>query len=212
MLFPFLSDLNLLHLVSQHGQLALFAILFVEEAGVPLPIPGDVILVFTGVEVMRGRLPFIHAALASIGGVTLGSSLLFFICRLGGRPLVDRFGKYFFLPRERVKKLEKWFLARGRTAVLVGRFIPGIRVVLSAVAGLLELPYRLFLPQIILASFIWVIALTWFGYYLGHRWHAVVQYLAPYGFFCFVLFLITIVLYTLKQSKLLTKVVKRRNK
>ncbi len=190
---------DLLKLVSEHGQWALFVILVIEEAGVPMPIPGDFIIMFAGLQIAKDHLGFVAAALASILGVSIGASVLYFLFRWGGHPFVMRFGKYFMLPKKRVDKLEVWFNKRARVAVLIGRFIPGIRVFLSAISGLLELPYWLFLLQIVIASTLWVLFFLISGYYLGERWQGLSLVIAKYSYLFFVGFIISLVYYWLRH-------------
>jgi membrane protein DedA with SNARE-associated domain len=192
---------DLLSLVTEHGQWALFAILTIEEAGVPMPIPGDFILMFAGLQIAKGNLGFVAAALASIAGVSIGASVLYFLFRWGGHPFVLRFGKYFMLPKKRVDKLEVWFNKNGKTAVLIGRFIPGIRVFLSAISGLLELPYWLFLLQIVIASTLWVLFFLIAGIYLGEKWQGLSLVIAKYSYLFFVGFMASLVFYWVRHHR-----------
>lgn len=179
-------------LINNQGKLGLAGILAVEEAGIPLPIPGDLILAFAGFRVSLGKLSWWDAYMWSVLGVVAGSSLLYWIFRLGGRPFVYKYGKYILLPPDRVRQLEKWFHDRGKTAILIGRFVPGFRVFISGIAGLVKLNYWLFLAQVLIASSAWILLFLVGGYYLGERWGNAADILSRYGFVLFVIFIGTI--------------------
>lgn len=190
---------GMFEMVATQGKWALFLILGVEEAGVPLPIPGDLILSYAGYHISQGKLDFLPAFLYSLAGVTIGSTFLYFIFRFGGRPFVYKYGKYILLPQERVIELEKWFTARGRTAILIGRFIPGLRVFLSGIAGLLNLNFFYFLPQILIASSLWILLFMGIGYFLGEKWAGFAETSSKYGFVFFIIFLVSIAVYIWKH-------------
>lgn len=192
---------NFFDLVANKGGIALLGILGIEEAGVPLPIPGDLLLVFAGFQISSSNLEISTAYLSSIVGVVVGSSLLFFLGKFGGRPLVIKYGKYILLPHSRLEKIESWFLKRGKKAVVIGRFVPGLRVFISAVAGILELKYAYFLPQILVASTIWILAFIGLGYALGEKWHNLAATTQKYGFIFFFPFILILGLYILKNKK-----------
>lgn len=188
-------------LINLHGQIAVFILLLIEEAGVPLPISGDLILIYAGYLIGKNHLHFPEVVFWSTLAVVLGASFLFWLIRYGGRPFVQKYGKYFLLPPKKVTQLEKWFTKKEDYAVLVGRFIPGIRVLLSAVAGLFGLRYRHFLPQIVAASLVWILGCLTLGYYLGDQWADFANVLSRWGFFMLLLFIISIIVYWQKNKK-----------
>lgn len=187
--------------VSEAGQLALFIILGIEEAGIPLPIPGDMILLFTGYSISSGHLQFWPAFFWSVAGVVSGASILFWLFRLGGRPFAHKYGKFILLPVDRLNKLDAWFQRKGRWAVLLGRFVPGLRVFVSAIAGLSGLPYLYFLPQIILASILWVLLFMLLGMYLGNNWRWGADTLINHSYIFFFIFLGLIGFYIWRERK-----------
>lgn len=185
--------------VTTQGNIALLLLLFVEEMGVPLPIPGDLILLYAGYRVSTGQLNFLEILVFSTLGVVIGSSILFFLFRIAGRPFIKKYGKYFFLPQERFIKLDKWFDAKGDSAVLIGRFIPGLRVFLSGIAGLSDLKYTHFLAQIVVASLIWTGLFTVLGYYLGEKWENFAAVIHQYSYIFFLIFIAGIIFYLIKH-------------
>lgn len=190
---------GIFNLVSRQGKFGLALILGIEEAGVPLPIPGDLILAFAGFRISIQKLTWWEAYIWSVIGVSLGSTLLYLVFRIGGRPFVYKYGKYILLPEARVHQLENWFNQRGKTAILIGRFIPGFRVFISGIAGLVNLNYLLFLPQVIVSSSLWILLFLALGYILGERWGNATEIFQRYGFIMFVVFIGTIVFSVWRQ-------------
>lgn len=186
-------------LIDSYGKWAMMILLGVEEAGVPLPIPGDLLLMYAGSHISYGSMGWISTITYSVIGTVLGSSFLYGVFRLGGQPFVHKYGKYLLLPPDRVRQLENWLTTRGRTAIIVGRFIPGLRVFLSGIAGLLGLSYWYFLPQIIIASFIWVLLFTGAGFLLGERWSGFADSAQKYGFIFLIIFVAGIAHYAWKE-------------
>lgn len=154
-----------LRFLDEHAQLALFVWLLLEEAGLPMPLPGDVIVVAAGTKLAHGGLSWLTAlALVSIATVG-GSSILFWVARRGGRPLLTQFGPYLQLDAERLARSEEFLQRRGFQAVVIGRLTPGLRVVTTVAAGAFGVPYRQFLPASLIGSNNLVLLLA--GYFFG---------------------------------------------
>ncbi len=147
-----------------HNELpALFGFLFVEEAGIPLPLPGDTLLLYAGTH-HNGAIGYgLIVILIAILAVFCGSSLLYYIMRRGGRPVLDRYGKWLHISPQRLEKIEGWFRRHGSAAIIVGRLIPGMRIPTTVMAGISEVPYRTFLASTFAAAVIWSV----FYYFLG---------------------------------------------
>ena len=154
-----------LRFLDEHAQLALFVWLFLEEAGLPMPLPGDLIVLGAGTRLAHGRMDWAVAlALVSIATVT-GSSILYWLSRRGGRPLLVRFGRYLHLDADRLARSEAFLERRGFLAVVIGRLTPGLRVATTVAAGALGVPYRQFLPASLIGSNNLVLLMV--GYFAG---------------------------------------------
>jgi membrane protein DedA with SNARE-associated domain len=150
------ADASIGALLSQYGYLVGFALIYIEESGIPLFIPGDAFLVYVG-HSLPYSFPVLFAAwLGFILAVILGSSNLYMLSRRYGRRLLDhRLAKYLHLTQERLDSAERWFRRYGPWALIFGRHIPGFRVPLTVAAGILELPYRVFVISVAVSSSIW---------------------------------------------------------
>jgi membrane-associated protein len=143
-----------LSLFQEHPYLVLLIVLTLEEAGLPLPLPGDLLILVAGAAIASGQLdPVLTVACIIVATVT-GSSILYTIGRLGGRPVLRRFGGFFRLTPARVTRMEGW-LGEHPSAVIWSRLVPGLRVVTSFAAGALRLRLPLFLLAIALSALLW---------------------------------------------------------
>jgi membrane protein DedA with SNARE-associated domain len=128
---------------------------------------------------------------AAIGEIT-GSTLGYAIGRFGGRPLVDRVGKFVLLTHEDLDRAEAWFARRGEPVVFFGRFIPVLRSFISIAAGLGEMGAVKFLAFTAVACTMWCAALASIGDALGASWHHVIKDFSGAGYVVAVLIVLAI--------------------
>ena len=152
----------------RYGSAASLALLYIEESGIPLPVPGDVYVLYLGRHA-AGSAPVLFAIwLGIIAVVTAGSSNLYYISRRWGlRFLEHRLSRVFHLDPERLQKAKGWFDRYGVLAMIFGRHIPGFRVPLTFVAATLGFPYRLFAPSVAVSTAIWAGVFLLIGDRLG---------------------------------------------
>lgn len=168
-----MSDLVLLF--DQHGILFLFLLIAVTDAGVPIPIPYDLVILLGG---HRG-LPLWQVVVAVVPGTVIGNSILYFLARTFGYKLLEKYERFFFLTHPTHERMEGWFLRFGPIVVVLARLVPGFRFAASFVSGLMRLPYKgAFLPSLVLASFLWAISYYYLGRVIGER----VFYLLKFGY------------------------------
>ncbi len=145
----------------------LFGLILVEEMGLPLPLPGDVLIAYAGGR--AGHTPL--NAVAVIGVValaaTVGSSLLYLFARHCGPGVIAKLHRILHLRPERIARAQTWFQRHGSVAIVLGRLIPGLRTPTSVMAGLSDVSYRVFLPSTALAAVIW----SAFYYFAGTALH-----------------------------------------
>jgi len=150
------ADTSIGALLREYGYLAGFGLIYIEESGIPLFIPGDAFLLYVGHSVPY-KFPLLFAAwLGFMLAVTLGATNLYLLSRRYGRRLLEhRLAKFFHLTPERMLSAEHWFRRWGPWALIFGRHIPGFRVPLTVAAGILELPYGIFAVSVVVSSAVW---------------------------------------------------------
>lgn len=151
--------------VSRIGPPGAVGLLYLEESGVPLPIPGDVWVVYLGTQTIGSLGATFAAWLAIVVFVVAGASNLYLISRHYGTRLIEhRFARYLHLDPKHLARAEGWLRRWGPVTVIFGRHIPGFRIPITVMAGIFRLPYRVFAPSVAVSSAIW--AGVWF--YLAH--------------------------------------------
>ncbi|HEV3232481.1 MAG TPA: DedA family protein [Candidatus Dormibacteraeota bacterium] len=160
---------GLIHLILAHKALSTFAVIALEEIGVPLPLPGDVVIMFAGHLVARGRLSPLTAFLAVVLGSMAGSSVLFWLSRRFGQPFVKRYGPYMHVRPDRLARAERGFKRWGVLLIVVGRHIPGMRMVISVFAGVFGVSYPVFLASVAVSAAAWAGMFLALGYALDNR-------------------------------------------
>jgi hypothetical protein len=97
----------------------------------------------------------------------LGATLLYVVASRGGRSLVYRYGRYIHLTPERLDRAERWLIKHGALAIVVGRLTPGLRIATVIACGVLDVPWRRFVPALALGSFLYILMYTLLGFFLG---------------------------------------------
>ena len=191
-------------LIAHHQALAVGAVIGLEEVGVPLPVPGDVFLLYTGYLVAKGRIAFWPAVLAVTIGAVLGASGLYWLARRLGSGLVVRYGHLVNLDERRLRQAERLFRRYGPPVIIFGRYVPGMRVVLSAIAGLLRVSYPLFAISVAISAFIWAVVLLEIGRRVGRRvdglLHVTPAHTVPALIFLFILLILAVVAWRRSRS------------
>jgi membrane protein DedA with SNARE-associated domain len=161
--------------LDRHGLLAAFLLIFVEEAGVPSPLPGDVLMLLAGVRAHQGAMALWQVILLLEAATVPGATLLYAVSRWAGHGLVVRYGRLLHLTPERLAGAEGWFRRRGFWAIVLGRLAPGARILTAVAAGVFEVPFRVFLPATAVGALLYITLYTGLGYLLGPRVLRVVE-------------------------------------
>ena len=169
--------------VLTYGYLAIFLLMLLESACIP--IPSEVTMLFGGALasaafISGGReLNLVWVIVAGTAGNVVGSWLAYGAGAWGGRPLVDRFGRYVLIRPHEVDRAHAWFERNGEAAVFFSRMIPVVRTFISVPAGVARMNFARFTLYTVLGCLPWTIALGWIGYTLGDNWAAAEQVIRP---------------------------------
>ncbi|HZD18909.1 MAG TPA: DedA family protein [Actinomycetota bacterium] len=152
-----------------------------------VPIPSEVTMVFGGALVTatvlapEQQLDLWFVVLAGTGGNLVGSWLAYWAGYAGGRPLIDRWGKYLLIRPHEVDRAHEWFERYGEAAVFGGRLLPVVRTFISLPAGVVRMRFWRFTLYTVLGCLPWSLALAWVGYLLGERWEDAERVIRPFA-------------------------------
>jgi membrane protein DedA with SNARE-associated domain/membrane-associated phospholipid phosphatase len=156
---------RILSLIEHYGYLIILFGVMLESTGVPLP--GETILIASGVLVQRGHLDLGYVIVFGILGAVIGDQIGYWVGREGGRPFVLRWGRYVFITPERLGRAEAFFERHGGKAVFLARFFSGLRVFGALVAGISRMRWWTFILYNALGGAVWATAVVLLGYFLG---------------------------------------------
>jgi membrane protein DedA with SNARE-associated domain len=151
--------------LNHYGYLAVAGFVFLEDFGVP--VPGETILVVGAAYAGTGRLSIWLVALLGFIAAMLGDNVGYAIGRFGGRPLVERWGRYVLLTPERLDTATDFFRRHGGKIVVVARFIEGLRQANGIIAGITGMHWARFVVFNAIGAALWVGVWTSVGYFSG---------------------------------------------
>ncbi|WJH37380.1 DedA family protein [Paenibacillus aurantius] len=146
-------------------------------------IPSEIVLAYAGYLVSEGRINFVEAVIfGTIGGV-IAQIFVYWIGRYGGRPFVEKFGKYLLIHKKHIDAAENWFTKYGTGVIFTARFIPVVRHAISIPAGMARMPLSKFTLYTTLAIIPWSILFIWLGEKLsslGKNYEQIDEIAGPY--------------------------------
>lgn len=154
--------------ISTFGYVGVAVLMGIESACVPLP--SEIIAPFAGFLVSTGRFSLWGVALAGGLGSMFGSWLTYEIGKWGGRPFVEKYGKYILISHHDLDIADKFFEKYGHLSTFIGRLLPVVRTFISLPAGIARVKLVPFLLYSFVGSVIWTYVLAFFGMKLGENW------------------------------------------
>ncbi|HMH48526.1 MAG TPA: DedA family protein [Solirubrobacteraceae bacterium] len=171
--------LNVDHLVQVAGYPLLFLLVMGESSGVP--IPGETALITAAVLASRGKLSIELVIVLAAAGAIVGDNIGYLIGRKGGRWLLERPGRFHRQRLEVLRTGEPFFERHGSKAVYFGRFLLGLRVWASWLAGATRMHWRSFVLWNALGGISWAVAIGLIAYFLGNSAGNAIETFGIYG-------------------------------
>ena len=170
---------NTYNLIGWPGVVVMMAI---ESACIPLP--SEIVMPLAGWMLIKEKslgVVYIWAAGAygALGNV-LGSALAYGVGMWGGRPFLEKYGRYILISHHDLDLADRWFYRWGSWSVFVSRLMPVVRTFISLPAGIAKMPFLKFLFYTFIGSFIWSLGLAWGGYLLGEHWEQLRNIMRPF--------------------------------
>ncbi len=181
----------ILEIINQFGYIGICLLIAIEN--IFPPIPSEIILTFGGFLTTFSDMNVWGVVIAATIGSVLGAIGLYLLGRVLNAERLERlfdgkFGKMLHLKKEDVEKAEKWFNRHGNKAVLLCRFVPIVRSLISIPAGIAKMSIKSFLPLTILGTFFWNVVLVYLGRLAGDTWGTVASYVDLYAMIAAVFF------------------------
>jgi membrane protein DedA with SNARE-associated domain len=174
--------------ISRSGYLGVVLLMGIESACIPLP--SEIIMPFSGYLVSVGRFKLGWVALAGALGCNLGSLAAYYLGAMGGRPLVERYGRYVLFTRHDLQVADRFFARYGDWAVFLARLLPVVRTFIALPAGIARMNFFRFNVYTFLGSLPWCWVLAYAGVKLGTRWTILREYFHRFDLVIGVLILI----------------------
>lgn len=137
-----------------------------------IPLPSEIIMPFAGYGVYHGKMSLWAAATAGAIGCNIGSFVAYWIGAHGGRPLVERYGRYVLMSHKDLDRVDHYFQKYGDITVLLGRLLPVVRTFIALPAGIARMPQLRFHIYTFIGSWPWCFALAYAGMKAGESWDA----------------------------------------
>lgn len=173
--------------INHYGYFGVGGLLLLESAGIP--VPGETTLITAALFAGIGDLNILLVILIGITAAVIGDNIAFAIGSFGGKRIVDRYGKYIFLPKQRYQKIEDFFNRNGSKVVIVARFIDGLRQLNGIIAGTSDMKWGKFIVFNFIGAVLWVFTWTSFGYFGGNN----IQLLLRYQVYATIVFIFALV-------------------
>jgi membrane protein DedA with SNARE-associated domain len=158
----------IISVISVSGYAGIALLMAIESACIPLP--SEIIMPFSGYLVFTGRFQLFWVATAGAIGCNLGSAVAYWVGAYGGRPMVERFGRYVLLDKKDLDRTTRFFFKYGSITVFVARLLPVVRTFIALPAGIAKMPQLRFHIYTFLGSWPWCFVLAYVGMKLGQGW------------------------------------------
>jgi membrane protein DedA with SNARE-associated domain len=159
-----MDDVNVF--LDLYGLAAIFAIMFIKSAGVPIPVPADALMLATSARVATGKLNLGQAFIALLIALLVGGVIQFALVRGPGRGILYRYGRYLGMTSSRLDTASQRLKKGGILGIGIAILTPGVRSVAIIGSGLAGIPFRQFAPGLLLGSSLFL-ALHFFLGYIG---------------------------------------------
>ncbi|MFA5927061.1 MAG: DedA family protein [Patescibacteria group bacterium] len=181
------------------GYGGIFILMLVESAGIPMP--SEVIMPFSGFLVADGKMGFWAVTLLGTVGNLVGSLLAYWIGAKGGRPLIEKYGKYILISKHDLDLADRWFRDYGSATTFFGRVLPIVRTYISFPAGIAGMNIWKFSFYTFLGALPWCAALTYAGIKMGNNWELIREKLHNFDLAIGITIVACIVLYVWRHIK-----------
>ena len=185
--------------ISSVGYGGVFILMALESAA--LPVPSEVIMSFAGYLAYQGVFDLVVVSVIGSLGCMAGSIASYYVGLKGGRPFLDKYGKYFFLNHEHLDLAEKWFIKYGDKAVFFSRLLPVLRTFISLPAGIGKYSFKKLVIFSFVGSLPWCFALAYIGFRLGKHWKNIIAFFNGLDIFIVIAIIFAFIYFWKKKNR-----------
>jgi membrane protein DedA with SNARE-associated domain len=194
----FLAE-HITHFIEHTGYISVFVLMTMES--MVLPVPSEAVMPFAGFLIFQKVFTFPGVIVASVLGSITGSLASYALGLWGGRPFIRKFGKYLLLDMEELEATEKFFGKYGEITILLSRFIPVVRHLISIPAGTGRMNIVKFLVYTVIGAGAWNTFLAWAGFELRKNWEQVMKYSHILDYVVLAVLFALLVLFVVRQVR-----------
>jgi Uncharacterized membrane-associated protein len=165
------------------------------------PVPSEAVMPFTGFLVYEEKFSWMGVFISSTLGSIIGSSISYLMGLYGGRAFILKYGKYFLLEKEHLEITEKFFSKYGEITILISRFIPVVRHLISIPAGMARMNFMKFIIFTTIGASAWNMFLAYIGYILKSNWKEIMKYSKVFDLIVILAIFLLSVYFLYKQFK-----------
>lgn len=166
-----------------------------------IPIPSEIIMPFSGYLVFVEKFSFWPVVLWGTVGNLLGSVVAYFVGFYGGRPLIEKYGKYILISHEELEEAERWFKKYGQISIFFSRMLPVVRTFISLPAGIAKMPFWKFSFYTFAGSLPWAFVLTYAGLIMGQNWTELEVYFRKFDWLAVIIILGVVAWWFIRRLK-----------
>jgi len=189
----------IISVISGTGYFGVFVLMALESACIP--ISSEVIMPFSGFLVWQGQFALAPVVLWGAFGNLSGSIIAYVVGYYGGRPLVERYGKYILVSKNDLALADKWFSKYGQGTVFFSRLLPVIRTFISLPAGIARMNFKKFCLYTFLGALLWSYFLAYAGLIMGEKWNSLRIYFEKFDFIIIVVVIVGIIWWVKRHFK-----------
>ena len=175
-----------------------------------IPVPSELIMPLAGWMLIRANgISPVFCLVAGVYGAignTLGSILAYYVGARGGRPFLEKYGRYILITRHELERADRWFETKGSASVFISRVLPVIRTFISLPAGIARMHFVKFTIYTFIGSFIWSTSLTYAGYLLGEHWERIRTVMRPFDIPIIIIIIGLVAFYIYRHVRQFSKV------
>jgi membrane protein DedA with SNARE-associated domain len=190
---------HITHFIDTIGYLSVFVLMVMES--MVLPVPSEAVMPFAGFLIAEKSFTFLGVIFYSTLGSIVGSLISYYIGRYAGKPFVNRYGRYLLLSQRDLRATEHFFATHGEITILISRFIPVIRHLISLPAGVGKMKILKFALYTVVGACLWNTFLATVGVYLKQNWERVVKYSSILDIVVIILIISVIILFIYRHTK-----------